>query len=337
MATHAQKEGGVGGRISDADARYRSLVERIPAVLYVDSSNGTGPALYVVDPQREFLLGYARQEWLEDPELWVKALHPDDRDRVLARLMLARESGGTFTAEYRLLTRDGSVVWVRDEAAPADDGVPGERAGVLLDITDRKLYEERLKESEERFRLTLEAAGVGMAHVAPDGRWLEINGRLSEIVGYAREELLALTLQDITHPEDLEKDLEHVSRMLLGEIEGYSIEKRYVRKDGRRVWIGLTVSALRSASGGVSCFVSVIEDITARKLAELVPDPLTGRELEVLRRIAFGHKNKQIAEGLRHGVGTIKQDVRNVIAKLGVGDRRRAAARAVEIGLVPPY
>lgn len=116
--------------------------------------------------------------------------------------------------------------------------------------------------------------------------------------------------------------------MMVGEIEGYSIEKRYVRKDGTRVWVDLTVSSLRSASG-VSCFVSVVEDITERRLGELVPDPLTERELGVLLLVADRRTNGEIARALSYSVG-------RVIAKLGVRNRALAAERAVEIGLIPP-
>ena len=98
--------------------------------------------------------------------------------------------------------------------------------GTQRDITERKQAEEVLKESEERFRATFHQAAVGVAHVGLDGRWLRVNERLSEIVGYPREELLGLTFQDITHPEDLETDLGYVRRLLAGESETYSIEKR---------------------------------------------------------------------------------------------------------------
>ena len=109
-----------------------------------------------------------------------------------------------------------------------------------------------------------------------------------------------------------------------------------MRKDGRRVWITLARSALRAASGEVNCFVSVVEDITGRKLAELVPDPLTGRELEVLGFVARRRTNGEIAGALNYSVGTVKLHVGRIIAKLGVGNRAQAAERAVEIGLIPP-
>ncbi|MDQ3966256.1 MAG: SpoIIE family protein phosphatase, partial [Actinomycetota bacterium] len=123
-------------------------------------------------------------------------------------------------------------------------------------------------ESEERFRETFEQATVGIAHVATDGHWLRVNRRLCDIVGYQKEELLGLRFQDITHPDDLEADLEGARQLLAGEIETYSREKRYFRKDGSIVWIYLTVSLMRSASGEPRYFISVTEDITERKRAE---------------------------------------------------------------------
>src|SRR6266498_2022473 len=127
---------------------------------------------------------------------------------------------------------------------------------------------EALRDSEARFRATFENAAVGIARVAPDGRWLEVNQRLCEIVGYAREELMTKTFGDITHPDDLESDWNQARRLLAGEIENYSMEKRYYHKDGSVVWVNLTVSLARKANGAPDYFVSIIEDISARKRLE---------------------------------------------------------------------
>ncbi|MCA1731036.1 MAG: PAS domain S-box protein, partial [Actinobacteria bacterium] len=134
--------------------------------------------------------------------------------------------------------------------------------------TKRKRAEVELRESEKRFRSTFEQAAVGIAHVDADGRWLRVNQRLCEIAGYSREELLQKTFQEITHPDDLDADLEKVRQLLAGEIETYSMEKRYFRKDGSIVWINLTSSLMREPSGAPNYFIGVIEDITARKRAE---------------------------------------------------------------------
>jgi PAS domain S-box-containing protein len=125
-----------------------------------------------------------------------------------------------------------------------------------------------LKRSEERFRATFEQAAVGIAHVSPDGEFLRINDRFCEIVGYARDEMLALTFQGITHPDDLAADVEHVQRLLRGEADTYSMKKRYYRRDGDTVWVNLTVSLIREDTGKPRWFVAVAQDITELERAQ---------------------------------------------------------------------
>ncbi len=138
----------------------------------------------------------------------------------------------------------------------------------MEDITDRRRTQAALRASEEVSRAAFEQAGVGMAQVGTDGRWLRVNDKLCAILGYQREELLQMTFQDVTHPEDLEADLNYVRQVLSGEIKTYSMEKRYIRKDGTLVWANLTVSLVRDASRAARNFISVVEDITERKKAD---------------------------------------------------------------------
>ncbi|AHY45508.1 PAS domain S-box protein [Rubrobacter radiotolerans] len=206
----------------------------------------------------------------------------------------------------------------------------------IVDISERKRVEDALRESERRFRTTFEAAGVGMAHVSPDGSWLRINDKLCEISGYSREELLGLRFQDLTVPEELNASLERIGRMLAGKLGPYTVDRRYIRKDGSRVWVSLSVSLARKPSGEPDYFVCVAEDITERKVSELVPDPLSVREREVLLCLVEGLTNQQIARRLSYSSGTVKLEVQHILAKLGVKNRRQAVARAVDIGLTPP-
>jgi two-component system sensor histidine kinase/response regulator len=132
----------------------------------------------------------------------------------------------------------------------------------------REMDYKTLLASEDRFTATFEQAAVGVALLEPDGRWLRVNQKLSSIVGYSPAELLNRSFHDITHPEDLSGDLELVQRVLAREIDTYSIEKRYIRKDGSLVWVNLTVALIWTAQGTPDYFISVIEDIDARKRAQ---------------------------------------------------------------------
>ncbi|WP_315853068.1 PAS domain S-box protein [Gimesia fumaroli] len=140
--------------------------------------------------------------------------------------------------------------------------------GVCLDFTEKQLQENALLESEQNFRSTFEQVAMGIAHVAPDGRWLRVNSGLSEIVGYSSEELLELTYQEITHPDDLETNQKNVELLIAGVIESFSMEKRYLHKKGALIWTKVTVSLIRHSSGEPKHFISVIEDIQRRKEVE---------------------------------------------------------------------
>lgn len=125
--------------------------------------------------------------------------------------------------------------------------------------------ERTLAEREAMYRSAFEQASVGIAHVGPQGEWLNVNRRVSEIVGYSPDELLQITFQDITHPDDLDLDVNLLNEVLEGSRDGYRIEKRYFHKSGRIVWVTLSVSCVRKDSGEVDYFISVIQDITEKK------------------------------------------------------------------------
>ncbi|MES9997663.1 PAS domain S-box protein [Desulfovibrio aminophilus] len=139
---------------------------------------------------------------------------------------------------------------------------------VFLALRARDRADAALQDSERRFRATFEQAAVGIAHVSLEGRWLRVNETLCRITGYSREELLARSFQDITHPGDLDTDMEHVARLLEGRISTYTLEKRYIRKDGRTVWVNLTVALARGDSDEPRYFISAVQDIEARKRTE---------------------------------------------------------------------
>jgi diguanylate cyclase (GGDEF)-like protein/PAS domain S-box-containing protein len=131
--------------LHEARTKYGALVEQIPAIVYVDEADEDMSTSYV-SPQIEEILGYTQQEYIEDPQLWERILHPDDREDAMATYLRGRESGGPFVFEYRLIARNGRTVWFRDSAIVLTDahGNPESIQGVMLDITDRKVAEERI-------------------------------------------------------------------------------------------------------------------------------------------------------------------------------------------------
>ena len=137
--------------------------------------------------------------------------------------------------------------------------------GLNLDMTSRKQAEEALRESEERFRGTFENAAVGIRHQDLDGRFLRVNQKFCSIVGYPRDELLQKTGWDITHPDDLPARVELPEAVLRGESPGFTLEKRYVRRDGSVVWVELSVSLQRDAAGNPDYIIGIVQDISERK------------------------------------------------------------------------
>jgi PAS domain S-box-containing protein len=259
-------------KIRETETRYRTLVEQIPAVTYVQEpiDSDTPKAITYMSPQYEDMLGYPAESEMLDEEHWLRVLHPDDRERVLAEEQRTDETGEPYRIEYRLIAGDGRVVWVHDEATLLRDeeGNALYWLGVQYDITEQKRAEEEFKRSEERFRATFEQAAVGIVQVGLGGEWLRFNDKFCDIVGYEREELGAISVFELVSPEDYERDFERGVRMLAGELRDYTEEKLIVGKGGRRVWINLTVSLVHNDADEPLYFIAVAEDIGRRKQAE---------------------------------------------------------------------
>jgi PAS domain S-box-containing protein len=260
----------------------RRLLDRAVAassngIVITDPKLPDNPIVYV-NPAFEKISGYATDEVRGRN---CRFLQADDRDQsALDELRVALREKRECRVVLRNYRKDGTPFWNELYVSPVhdEDGRLTNFVGVQNDISERRRIEEVLRESEERFRATFEHAAIGAAQVGIDGRWLRVNRRLSEIVGYEREELLQRTFQDITHPDDLEGDLAHMRLLLEGELQTYTMEKRYLRKGGPEVWVNLTVSLVRDASGEPAYFIAVVEDISERKKAEEERDLLLVRE-----------------------------------------------------------
>ncbi|GAA5146624.1 hypothetical protein GCM10023213_40030 [Prosthecobacter algae] len=205
-------------------------------------------------------------------QIWENCMHQDDREGAVAALQLALGGGADFSTVFRIVWPDGSIHYIQTKAIVQKDGEgrPVRMLGTNADITKQVMAEARLQESEERFRHAFEYSAIGFALLDQDGGWMAVNRALCEIVGYTEGELAGQRFHDITHPEDLEKDLENVTRLIRGEITHYQMEKRYIRKGGHIVWVLLTASLVKEDDGSPAYFISQVEDITQRHEADLV-------------------------------------------------------------------
>ena len=181
-----------------------------------------------------------------------------------------RRGETTIDEEIEIEIFDGSHKIILNSAIPlrGKNGLIIGAIAINVDITERKKIAEQLATSESMFRSAFDDSGIGMALVLPNGKFLRVNRELCKIVGRMERELLALTFQDITYPEDLEQDMSYLKQTLNGTIDSYQMEKRYYHKDGHLIWIHLNVSLVRDGQGNPLFFVSQIEDISERKKSE---------------------------------------------------------------------
>ena len=203
-----------------------------------------------------------------------------------------------------LRSPQGKELWVQTDKVPYFDK-DGKVTGIVVmaqDITQRKQAEEALRESEERFSEAFEYAPIGVALVSLEGRWLKVNQALCNFLGYSSAELLARTFQDITAPDDLERDLSSMRRILAGEIRSYQIQKRYVHANGKIVPVLLNVSLVRDKEGRPRHFISQIQDITERLAAE-----------EALRKTESQLRQSQKMEAVGQLAGGVAHDFNNLL------------------------
>ena len=245
--------------LRESEERFRQMADNAPVMVWVTDPDGAGT--YLSRSWYEFTgqtpgtgLGFG----------WVlQAVHPDDRASAETTFQDANSRQEAFRLDYRLRRFDGEYRWAIDSARPRF-GPGGEFLGYIgsvIDITDRKLAEEALSESEERFRGTFENAAVGIAHEDLTGRFLHFNKKFCAILGYSPEDLVGKTLVDVTYPEDLPEDLARFTALTRRETSSYSMEKRFIRKDGTIVWAHITTSLQSQAT---YC-IKIIQDITDRK------------------------------------------------------------------------
>ncbi|MAW60748.1 MAG: hypothetical protein CMJ94_07925 [Planctomycetes bacterium] len=209
----------------------------------------------------------------------AKLITRETRERAREHLRHTFRNDVPFTPTLRLASDPSVEIQGYGKLRRDAAGRPVRMTGVFVDVTQERELQRELAESEWRFRVTFEETAVGIAHIGLDGTWLRFNRAVTDLLGYEPEQLRQLTFQDITHPDDLGPDEERVAQVLVGEIDRYSMEKRYLHADGHYLWANLTVSLVRDENGEPHNFISVIQDIAEQKKLEAELKKLN-RELE---------------------------------------------------------
>ena len=225
----------------------------------------------LVDVNQKFcdMLGYRRDELIDRPIKDI--IHPDDRGvGAEFRAEVAQGEVEAVSSEKRFIRRDGSLIWVNHATSLARDqnGKPSHLITVTEDISERKQAEDALRASEETLRATFRQAGVGIFITSPDRRYLQVNDKYCEMLGYARDELLRMSSTDVLPPEAVGASQANRNRLMLGEVQSISHERQLLRKDGSLIWVKHATSLARGRNGEPTHLITVAEDISERKRAE---------------------------------------------------------------------
>ena len=235
----------------------------------------------IINWSAEVFRVYGREfNWQPTMAEILEQIHPDDKESVTEVVQKAVTEGIAFDMDHRIYFPSGEIKHIncKGQAVKNEFGQVVRVLGTEMDITDRKKAEIGLQESEKRFRAVFEQAAIGIVKVSPDGGFLNVNQGFCNIVGYSELELKLQNVWGISHPEDVEADVESSERLLAGEILNYSIEKRFIRKDFSFVWANVTVSLVRDGFGEPSYGIAVVEDISDRKQAESALQKSEARE-----------------------------------------------------------
>lgn len=304
---------------ADVERQLQRLAQSLPGVVaYLDfvlvDNPGSSIPLYIA-PQIEELLGYPHAAWLNEDELWLDVLHPEDRERMIAADEHARRTLSSLSEEYRMVHRDGHVVWVSEKAAVVRDDLTDAVywQGVMVDISERKHAEAALAASERQFRSIFDAAAIGVMTIDLDGRIVEANATLERVGEYQAGSLHDRPLRDFLDPND-RLSLERFGAVAAGDQDRCQLEHLFRRSDGSLMWCRTVMALVRDEAGRPAHVTAMLEDISDRKLVEAdlvhrtLHDPLTelpNREhfLDRLRQT----RARRFASG--HGVAVVFMDL----------------------------
>lgn len=247
-------------------SRVRELVEQLPVVVYIDTDDQRPSTIYI-SPNIEQLLGLPPQRYLDDPGLWVRSMHPDDRERILRLRDQVWLTGARYRSEYRMFRSDGEEVWLRDSSVLvlSDEGHRLEWQGVIEDITSERRAEQEIRDSEARYRALVERVPAVVYEMGPDDerRTLFVSPHVEQVLGYTRDEWLDQPdiWIELLHADDREVVLaQHDRHNKTG--EPWDLEYRLIANDGRVVWVHDRAILIGGFERGAPAWHGVMIDVT---------------------------------------------------------------------------
>jgi PAS domain S-box-containing protein len=275
MPTGAIKKNGVARHpaLEDQERKllesYRMLVEQIPGIVYTAEAGEAGQWLYA-SPQIESILGYSSEDWCSDATLWFRCLHPADREAALQAERRSVESGEPLNCEYRMIGRNGNVIWFHNQATLVreGEGSPALFHGVMLDITDRKLAEAKMEDSQSRLADALRLAQMGTWEWDAVTNTVTISDELYKICGVSRETFPPRfeDALELVHPAD-RASVERALADAASDPKPFSYQLRILRPDGE-VRVLDNHGDVVLEGGKPARFVGIVQDVTDRKRAE---------------------------------------------------------------------
>lgn len=275
--------------LREAEVKYQSLVEQTPAVVFLDRADERGTPVYI-SPRIESISGHTVEEWLADPTLWYKLLHPDDLERVSKAYQSSITSGLPYTDEYRLLHADGHIVWIKENSNLIRDnsGVPLYWQGIMLDVTGEKESQAAIKESEERFRRVFHSSPIATCVVSlEDGRFIDANKAFLELTGISLGELINRTSIELgfwhSNPEQARGSfVEELKKFKT--IQGREIQYTNVPNGPRDTLAFYELIEL----SGKPCVLAMFYDITEQKKSQIALQAERDFALQVLNNMGQG-------------------------------------------------
>jgi PAS domain S-box-containing protein len=244
--------------LRESEERFKNLSAAAFEGIFI-SENGR---ILDANDQGLKMFGYERAEMIG--RQIIEMVAPESRGLVAEAIRTGRET----IYGHQLVRKDGSIFFAEAQAKMVHVGNRTVRMTALRDVTERKHAEEALRDSEQRFRSYFELAMIGCAISSLEKGIMAVNDQFCRLLGYSREELQKMTWTQLTHPDDVIADLSQFNRVLAGEIDSYTMDKRYLRKDGREVFVTLSVRCVRHPDGSPDYFVGLVMDITDRKQVE---------------------------------------------------------------------